>query len=230
MKQEKNILTQGLKQNDGLAIQQLIEQNLKNARFCFLAKIISINNNKVSVIEIARQNQKEKNPILNNVLVAQPKSGEWEINFNLKVGDIGLCLVCDYDLSIYKNQGSNNFMISTDRRHDLNDCIFLPLSLYTQNKNNNIDFIIQDKSGNNIINFKGGNLDIKSEKIATLEAQLITIKSQQTTLKQVLANLANVLTSSNTQTASNHTHATFDNTAKSALNAWVNSLDTLFKE
>lgn len=229
IKQEKNILTQGIKDNDGLAIQKLIEQNLKSARFCFLAKITALNGNKISCVDISKRNEKDKNPILNNVLVAQPKSGKWRIQFDLKVGDIGLCVVNDSDLSIYKQGGNNEFLVSTDRSHDLNDSIFLPLSLYTQQGTDNLNFIISDENNANFIKFNNGNLDIQSEQITTIKAQLITIQSAQTTLKQVLANLGGILQGANTQTASSHQHATFSPSDKSALSGWVSSLNTLFK-
>lgn len=229
IKQEQNILTQGIKGNDGLAIQRLIEQNLKNARFCFLAKITALNGNKISCVDISKRNEKDKNPILNNVLVAQPKSGKWRIQFDLKVGDIGLCVVNDSDLSIYKQGGNNDFLVSTDRSHDLNDSIFLPLSLYTQQGIDNLNFIISDENNANFIKFNNGNLDIQSEQITTLKSQLITIQSAQTTLKQVLANLGGILQGATTQTASSHQHATFSPSDKSALSGWVSSLNTLFK-
>lgn len=229
MKQEKNILTQGINGNDGLAIQQLIEQNLKNARFCFLAKITALNGNKISVCEIARRNEKEKNPILNNVLIAQPRSGKWKIEFNLKIGDIGLCVVNDSDLSVYKHGGNSEYLVSTDRNHDLNDAIFLPLSLYTQTATDNIDFIISDENGENLINFKGGNLQIQSKEITHLKAKLFTIQSEQTTLKSVLKNLGDILTGATTETASNHTHSSFNGATKSSLASWKSSLDTLFQ-
>lgn len=229
IKQEQNILTQGIKGNDGLAIQRLIEQNLKNARFCFLAKITALSGNKISCVDISKRNEKDKNPILNNVLVAQPKSGKWRIQFDLKVGDIGLCVVNDSDLSIYKQGGNNDFLVSTDRSHDLNDSIFLPLSLYTQQGTDNLNFIISDENNANFIKFNNGNLDIQSEQITTLKSQLITIQSAQTTLKQVLANLGGILQGATTQTASSHQHATFSPSDKSALSGWVSSLNTLFK-
>ena len=229
IKQEQNILKQGIKGNDGEAIQQLIEQNLKNARFCFLAKITALNSNKISCVEISKKNNKEQNPILNNVLVAQPKSGEWKIQFNLKVGDIGLCVVNDSDLSIYKQNNSNDFLVSTDRTHDLNDSIFLPLSLYTQDSVNNLDMLISDDKGENFINFKGGKLNIQSKDITTIKAQLVTIQSAQTTLKAVLTNLGNILSSAKTTNNNSHQHDSFDSGTKGAISGWVSSLNTLFQ-
>lgn len=229
IKQERNILKQGINGNDGEVIQNIISQNLKNARFAFLAKITSLNGNKISVCEIARRNDKEKNPIINNVLVAQPKSGKWRIQFDLKVGDIGLCVCNDSDLSIYKSKGTGDYLVNTDRQHDLNDCIFLPLSLYTQDGTSDLNFIISDENNANFIKFKDGNLDIECEQLANLKGQLVTIQSAQTTLKQVLANLGGILQGATTQTSSSHNHATFSPNDKSALSGWVSSLNTLFK-
>ena len=230
MEQNQNLIKQGSQRQDGWNINQLIEQNLKNARFAFLAKITSLNGNKISVCEIARRNDKEQNPIINNVLVAQPKSGKWRIQFDLKVGDIGLCVCNDSDLSIYKSKGTGDYLVNTDRQHDLNDCIFLPLSLYTQTDTKDLNFIISDENNANFIKFNNGNLDIECEQIANLKGQLVTIQSAQTTLKKVLANLGNILKSANTQTANNHQHATFSPNDKNALNSWVSSLNNLFKD
>lgn len=230
IKQERNILKQGINGNDGEIIQNIISQNLKNARFAFLAKITSLNGNKISVCEIARRNDKEKNPIINNVLVAQPKSGKWRIQFDLKVGDIGLCVCNDSDLSIYKSKGTGDFLVNTDRQHDLNDCIFLPLSLYTQQGTDGLNFIISDENNANFIKFNNGNLDIQCEQIAKLKGQLVTIQSAQTTLKAVLQNLAGILTGATTQTNNSHNHATFSPSDKSALNAWSSGLNNLFKD
>ena len=245
IKQERNILKQGINGNDGEIIQNIISQNLKNARFAFLAKITSLNGNKISVCEIARRNDKEQNPIINNVLVAQPKSGKWRIQFDLKVGDIGLCVCNDSDLSIYKGKGSSDYLVNTDRQHDLNDCIFLPLSLYTQDGTNGLNFIISDENNANFIKFNNGNLDIEcenltliksktitaqAEQLATIKGQLVTIQSAQTTLKAVLQNLAGILAGATTQTNNSHNHATFSPDDKGALNAWSSSLNNLFKD
>lgn len=230
IKQERNIIKQGINGNDGEAIQNLINQNLKNARFAFLAKITSLNGNKISVCEIARRNDKEKNPIINNVLVAQPKSGKWRIQFDLKVGDIGLCVVNDSDLNIYKSKGLSDYLVNTDRQHDLNDCIFLPLSLYTQQGTDGLNFIISDENNANFIKFNNGNLDVQCEQLATIKGQLVTIQSAQTSLKAVLQDLASILSGATTQTNNSHNHATFSPDDKGALNAWSSNLNNLFKD
>lgn len=229
IKQEPNILNQGVKGNDGLAVQQLIEQNLKEARFCFLAKITALNGAKVACVDISKRNDKANNPILNNVLVAQPKSGAWKIQFNLKVGDIGLCVVNDTDLSLYKQNNSGDFIVSTDRAHDMNDAVFLPLSLNTQENTQDLDFIISDNENQNFIKFKGGKLNIQSQDITTIKAQLVTIQSAQTTLKAVLQNLGNILSSAKTTTNNSHAHDSFDSGTKGAINGWKNSLNALFE-
>lgn len=230
MEQNENLIKQGSQRQDGWNINQLIEQNLKNARFAFLAKITSLNGNKISVCEIAKRNDKERNPIINNVLVAQPKSGKWRIQFDLKVGDIGLCVVNDSDLSIYKQNGNGDYLVNTDRQHDLNDCVFLPLSLYTQDGTDGLNFIISDENNTNFIKFKNGNLDIECEQIAKLKGQLVTIQSAQTSLKAVLQNLASILGGAVTQTNNSHNHATFSPGDKSALSDWSNGLNNLFKD
>ena len=230
MEQNANLIKQGSQRQDGWNINQLIEQKLKNARFAFLAKITSLNGNKISVCEIARRNDKEKNPIINNVLVAQPKSGKWRIQFDLKIGDIGLCVCNDSDLSIYKSKGTGDYLVNTDRQHDLNDCIFLPLSLYTQDGTDGLNFIISDENNANFIKFNNGNLDIQCEQLATIKGQLVTIQSAQTSLKAVLQNLAGILAGATTQTNNNHNHATFSPDDKGALNDWSSSLNNLFKD
>ena len=242
--QAQNIIPQGARDNNANAVQDLIAQNIANIKTAFLAKITAINGNRVSVQEIAKSTAKGKTPILNNIPIAQPLSGEWRIQFDLKVGDIGLCIVCESDISAFKYNDSAAFKVATNRKHDFNDSIFLPLSLNLQEPAQGVNFKISDTNNKNYILFKDGNLTveseqdtntkaqnttIESEQITTLKAQLLTLQSANTTLKAELVKLANILQNSNTETADNHQHKTFNSSAGAALSSWAAGLDNLFE-
>lgn len=244
IEQAKNIIPQGERTDISQALQELINQNINNIKTAFLAKIISINGNRVSVQALARANDKEKNPIINNLPIAQPLSGEWKIQFDLKAGDIGLVIVCDSDISAFKYNNSSDFKATTNRKHDFNDGVYIPLSLNLQTAPQNINFTITDTAGENYITFTNGNLNIESkqdtntkaqnttiesEQITTLKAQLLTLQSANTTLKAELVKLANILKASTTETADSHSHSTFNGASQSALSSWASGLDSLFQ-
>ena len=227
--QAQNIIPQGARDDSARAVQDLIAQNIANIKTAFLAKITAINGNRVSVQEIAKSTAKGKTPIINNVPIAQPLSGEWRIQFDLKVGDIGLCVVCESDISAFKYNDSAAFKVATNRKHDFNDSIFLPLSLNLQEPARGVNFKISDTNNKNYLIFKDGNLTIESEQITHLKARLFTMQSAATTLKTELIKLANILKSSKTASAGGHTHATFAGGDQSALSAWAAGLDNLFE-
>lgn len=211
-----NFIKFGTNNDTALAIQELITQNINNINTAFLAKITAINGNKLSVKPIARKSQTAQNAIINNVLIAQPKSGIWEISFKLSVGDIGLCIVCDSDISLYKQSGSNDFLVNSNRKFNLNDCVFLPLSLYSQK---NADFKISDNQGN-VIGFSNGTLTINANSDLTIQGDKLAFKSSKTTLKSELEALIEILLASN-----------LDGGTKAKLTLYkANNINDLFKE
>lgn len=219
IEQSKNILTPTTQKSEVLALQKMINANVNNIRTSFLAKIVSIDKNRVSVVEIARANEQAKNPILNNVLVAQPKSGKWGVEFDLQIDDIGLCIVCDCDISHYQNGGFNDFLVNTDRKHDFNDSIFMPLSLYNQRDfTDGINFLISDVTKKDKIEFK--------DDILTLKAKLMILESENTTLKKVLTDLAVILINARGWESKK---PAFHNNDRIKLGSWIDDLDKIFK-
>lgn len=211
-----NFLKFGTNNDTALSIQQLITQNINNINTAFLAKITAINGNKLSIKPIARTSKNTQNAIINNVLIAQPKSGIWEISFKLSVGDIGLCIVCDSDISLYKQNGNSDFLVNSNRRFNKNDCVFMPLSLYSQK---NADFKISDNQGNTI-EFNNSELKINANSDLTMQGDKLAFKSSKTTLKSELEALTDILLGSN-----------LDGGTKAKLTLYkANNLNDLFKE
>lgn len=144
----------------GLAIQSLINTNLMLLNTCFLAEIVSFKGSLVCVKSALKGDKDEQDLILNNIMVGFACSGEWQTQFKLKVGDIGLCLVNNRDLSFYKQNGKSG-LVPTSRNKDINDSIFLPLSLFKTLNISDCDYTIKSSDGNEIT-FKAGSLKVNA--------------------------------------------------------------------
>ena len=211
-------------QDLGLSIQKLIESNIKNAYTSYLAQITSIVDNKIHIKPIIKTNSDDKDVIINNCLVAFPFSQNWRIQYKLKVGDIGLAVVSDKDLSNYKNTGGAS-IAKTKRYKNISDAIFFPVSMFQTLQNDSVNFTIINDKGNCCLTF--GN-----DEIGTLKAKLLTIQSENTTLKAELKKLASLLEgmAGGSTSADGHGHTT--TTAPSSVgkfNSWASGLDKLFK-
>lgn len=211
-------------QDLGLSIQRLIESNIKNAYTSYLAQITSIVGNKIHIKPIIKTNPDDKEVIVNNCLVAFPFSQNWRIQYKLKVGDIGLAVVSDKDLSNYKNTGGAS-IAKTKRYKNISDSIFFPISMFQTLQNDSVNFTIINNKGNCCLTF--GN-----DEIGTLKAKLLTIQSENTTLKAELKKLAALLEgmAGGKTSADGHGHTT--TTAPSSVgkfNSWASGLDKLFK-
>lgn len=164
----------------GLAIQHLIQENLKIFNTCFLAKIVAINGNKVSVCQVIKS-ENESDIVINDCLIAFPFSAVWQIQYALKNGDIGICLVLNKDISGYKQSGSGG-IAPTSRYKNLNDSVFIPLSLFKTLPNDSVDFTIKGESDE--ITFNKSELLIKCAKKAEFKAQNeFKLESQQSTIE-----------------------------------------------
>ena len=146
----------------GSTIDTLIKKNISNINTCFIAKVIKINDNKVNVIDLTKPNDKAENPLIYNCLVAIPFTQDLKINIKISVDDIGLCFVTKQDTTHFKNEGKEG-VANTKRLFSISDSIFMPLSLYNSNIENNIfdtkssleckienDFIVNAKNDINI--------------------------------------------------------------------------------
>lgn len=144
----------------GLAVQNLIIDNLRNLNTCFLAEIVSISKNAVSVKQVIKSTTKEADLIVNDCVVGFPYSSAWQVQFKLKIGDIGLCLVCNKDISTYKQSGVASIAASA-RFKSVNDSVFLPLSMFKSLAIDSADFTIKGADGDELT-FDSGKLTINA--------------------------------------------------------------------
>lgn len=224
-KEYQNLIQTGENTNLGFAIQNLINDNLRFIKTAYLAKIVSISENKVSIKPILKQNEKDSVLILNNVMICFPYSQLWQTQFKLKVGDIGVAIVIENDISSYKQSG-NEGLNNTKRFKDVNDSVFIPFSLYQSLKNDDINFIIQNDK-------KNCKLEFDNNEIGILKAKLLTLESENTSLKKKFKELADLLESmASGQTGPDgHGHSSITSPESiGKFNQWYNSLDSLFKD
>lgn len=174
----------------GNAIETLIKKNIQNINTCFIAKIISIKNNKVDVVDIIKNNENTENPIIYNCLIAQPFSSQFNINFKLKENDIGICIVSKKDISNFKN--NKNEIINTQRLFSISDSIFLPLSLLNSNIEKNEIYSKDD------LLIKGKDIDIKSENPIVIGSAAGSLLNLTNLIIQLLDLLASGMTGSTT--------------------------------
>lgn len=224
-KEYQNLIQTGENTNLGFAIQNLINDNLRFIKTAYLAKIVSISENKVSIKPILKQNEKDSVLILNNVMICFPYSQLWQTQFKLKVGDIGLAIVIENDITIYKETGKEG-LNNTKRFKDVNDSVFVPFSLYQSLKNDDINFIIQN-------NTKNCKLEFDNNEIGILKAKLLTLESENTSLKKKFKELADLLESMASGQTGPDGHGHSSTTSPESIgkfNQWYNSLDSLFKD
>lgn len=161
----KNPINPTDNQSLGVAIQKLIEDNLKRINTSFLAKIESINGGGlVDVVDIINQREDIPNPVIPNAIYGVPSSGLWSVSHNAKVGDIGLAIVLKSDINVYKTnkKGGNP---NTKRFFDVNDCIFIPLSLLNFPSSDNYSIESEDKKVNLILTKESVNITCDKSKI-----------------------------------------------------------------
>ncbi len=221
----QNLIKSGENNDLGLAIQNLINDNLRFIRTTYLAKIVSINENKVSIKPILRQKANEQVLIINNCMIAFPYSQLWQTQFKLKVGDIGVAIVIENDISSYKQSG-NEGLNNTKRFKDVNDSIFIPLSLYTTLNNNEVNYKIEN-------NNKSCKMEFNNDEIGIFKAKLITLESETTTLKAKLLELVSLLESMASGQTGPDGHGQTSTTSPGSIgqfNSWGSSLNSLFKD
>lgn len=210
----------------GTCIQNLINDNIQALQTAFLAKITKINQNKICFEKIIKSNEKEAKIVVNNCLIGFPYSQEWQVQYKLKVGDIGLCITLERDISDYKQSGAGGIS-PTKRFKDINDSIFIPFSLYRTLNNADINFVIENASKSCIMQFD-------NQEMGLFKAKLLTLQSENTTLKKKLVELAGLLESmasgaTSTQIDNTHRHTTAPSSIGS-FNSWADSLNDLFKD
>ena len=186
MREYQNLIKSGQSADLGTAIQNLINDNLRNIQTAFLCEIVAIENNKIDIRPILRKSSDEKVLTINNCLIGFNYSQNWSIQHKLKVGDIGLALVIQNDISTYKEKGQGGIN-ATRRFKDANDAIYIPLSLYNSFSNDDINYQIKDLSDKCLFEFtnefdnnlKAINITSTAEKNTTINSgENLTISTQ----------------------------------------------------
>ena len=186
MKEYQNLIKSGESSDLGTAIQNLINDNLRNIQTAFLCEIVAIENNKIDIRPILRKSSDEKVLTINNCLIGFNYSQNWSIQHKLKIGDIGIALVIQNDISSYKEQGKGGIN-ATRRFKDANDAIYMPLSLYNSFSNDEINYQIKDLSDKCLFEFtndfdnnlKAINITSTAEKNTTINSgENLTISTQ----------------------------------------------------
>lgn len=200
-------------ENDvGVLIQALIQDNIDRLQICYIAKVLEVKGNKVNVIPMIGNSKIE----IPSLMVAIPYSSNFNQSMKINKGDIGLCVVCNNDISTYSNSGAGGIPIS-NRTHDLIDSVFIPLSLYES-----------DISSNSITS----NIDysIESKENLTLKGNKISLKNDNESVKSLLSDLVSILKGLQTIPAVNGSMLTLNANSIADLEAWNNKLDTLFED
>ena len=186
MREYQNLIKSGQSADLGTAIQNLINDNLRNIQTAFLCEIVAIENNKIDIRPILRKSADEKILTINNCLIGFNYSQNWSIQHKLKIGDIGIALVIQNDISSYKEQGKGGIN-ATRRFKDANDAIYIPLSLYNSFSNDDINYQIKDLSDKCLFEFtnefdnnlKAINITSTAEKNTTINSgENLTISTQ----------------------------------------------------
>ncbi|WP_291952711.1 hypothetical protein [Campylobacter sp.] len=225
MSEYKNLLQTGQNTDLGASIQNLIDDNLKYIKTAFLCKIVGIENNKISIKPLLKQNYEEEVLILNNVMVGFSYSQNWQTQFKLKINDIGLAIVIQNDISSYKETGKEG-LNNTRRFKDENDSIYIPLSLYTSLNNADVNFLIQNDK-------KTCKMEFNNDEIGIFKGKLLTLESENTTLKSKLKELAGLLEAMAGGDTAPDGHGHSSTTAPGSIGSfskWGGSLDSLFKD
>lgn len=206
----KSIIKAGESQDIGQVIQNLIQDNISRLNTAFLAVVQEVKDNKVIVNQVIQDSENERLAIP-SLLVGIIQTQNFKQSIKVQSGDFGLCVVCDCDISGYKQSGDKSKKLN-DRHHDLIDSIFIPLSLYNSILDQN-SILAED------------DFLIESKKNLFLTAELLALKSKTTSLKKELEKLSDFI--SQIKTADGKA---LDPTSIQNFASWKNGLKNLFKE
>lgn len=200
----KPIVTMGDDGDIGQAVQALISDNLSRLNTCFLARVESVEENKVNVSFLLG----DCKIVIPSVLVGVTQSQSFKQGIKLAPDDVGLCLVCDHDITSYKQSGGSGAILSK-RTHDLIDSVFMPLSLFKSNLEENL---------------------IESKENLAIKGKLLTLQSENASLKKTLSSLADILVGLKTVPAVQGSNLPLNPDVVAKINQWKAELDTLFKD
>lgn len=147
------------------------QMNLQICLPCVVTKV-DRNKNKVNVVPLIRiiktDGTTEKRAEVFNIPIRNMSTGNYIINFPVKVGDFGYIRTCDRDLSLFK-QTFKESKPNTFRKNDFADSVFEPDTI----NYNNWD-IAEEDANNLVIQYKDNSskISIGQSKI-TLQADTI---------------------------------------------------------
>lgn len=180
--------------DDAFEINELIKYRIANdINTAFIAKVTHVNKNKVNIQNIIADSTDLECPIINNVLIGQYYTSHFSIHTPVEIGDIGLAIVCKQDISTYRYTGAAGVKNSS-RLFDISDCIFLPLTLYKQDENEDKEILIKTKEDKNIIKIKDDKITIESEEFI-IKSNKIGIETPTGSYKDIFNDIIQLLDS-----------------------------------
>lgn len=121
--------------NIGSMVKKIVNDIIDNSiNAPFIGRVMAVKGNKVDVTPIYTFtfNSIPVAPVIYyNLLVGQQLTGKASVNNPVQIGDIGLCIVTDRDITNYASTGMEG-PLDTQRRFSKMDSIFMPLSMYKQ--------------------------------------------------------------------------------------------------
>ena len=121
--------------NIGSMVKKIVNDAIDNSiNAPFIGRVVAIKGNKVDVTPIYTFtfNSIPVAPVIYyNLLVGQQLTGKASVNNPIQIGDIGLCIVTDRDITNYASTGIEG-PLNTQRRFSKMDSIFMPLSMHKQ--------------------------------------------------------------------------------------------------
>lgn len=121
--------------NIGSMVKKIVNDVIDNSiNAPFIGRVIAVKGNKVDVTPIYMftfSSIPVAPVIYYNLLVGQQLTGKASVNNPIQIGDIGLCIVTDRDITNYASTGIEG-PLDTQRRFSKMDSIFMPLSMYKQ--------------------------------------------------------------------------------------------------
>lgn len=202
----------GENQDLGEAIQSLIEDNIARLNKCYLAKVEAVNENKVDVSFVIGEDRL----IIPSLLVGIPLNAGLKLSGLIKAGDVGICLVCDNDITAYAQSGSEGKAI-TKRSHSLIDSIFIPLNLF------------ESDLAKNAISSEAG-IEIEAKEVLKLVASQFTLKNESESLKSLLKEFITILKEFKTAPVANGSPAVLDPSLIAKVAVLENRIEGFFDE
>lgn len=145
-------------------IKNLINNTINNINTIYLAEVMRVEDNKVTIKNVVAPDVDAQPLIVQNVLIAQPFGGGFSIKYPIKPGDIGIALVCKMDISTYKYTGEPG-VVNTNRKFNVNDSVFIPLMPYTLHPMENEGLVLTNSNAKVTIKLTDDEVTINANKV-----------------------------------------------------------------